>query len=86
MSVPLLNANAAPIGAAFWLQMLPEWCPTHNPRMPSGRLHGSVTIIRRSPPASVEGCSKHKHSKQEETKDDLRWVRCTQAVFEDGRL
>lgn len=42
-----------------------------------------VVPIRRSPPVSVERCSKHKHLLQEETGDDLRWAGCPQELFQD---
>jgi len=43
MSVPLLNAEAAPEGAALWLQMTQEQNPGHNLTLSSGRLHGRLT-------------------------------------------
>jgi len=43
MSALLLNAEAAPEGAALWLQMIQEQNPGYNPRLASGRLHGRLT-------------------------------------------
>jgi hypothetical protein len=39
ISASLLNAEAAPEGAALWLQMVQEQNQACNPRAPSGRLH-----------------------------------------------
>jgi hypothetical protein len=41
MSVPLLNAEAAPEGAALWLQMIPEQNPRHTPHWPQAGLTGA---------------------------------------------
>jgi hypothetical protein len=46
MPVPLLNANAAPAGAALWLQMIQEQGGADNSPMPSGQLHGRLTGTR----------------------------------------
>lgn len=43
MPVPLLDANAAPKGAALRLEMIQEQGRTYTPNPPSGRLHGRLT-------------------------------------------
>jgi hypothetical protein len=51
MSVPLLNAEAAPEGTALWLQMVQEQNQACNSPAPPGRLHErlrrTAAIIRR---------------------------------------